>query len=62
MEPFSFPDLAANNGLNASMNLYKHGGMKGNVRDGSGIDQFGFKNIISLHPPYLGGFQEHDKR
>ena len=26
------------------------------------IDQFGFKNIISLHPPYLGGFQEHDKR
>ena len=27
-----------------------------------GIDQFGFKNIISLHPPYLGGFQEHDKR
>ena len=35
-EPFSFPDLAANNGLNASMNLHKHGGMKGNVRDGSG--------------------------
>ena len=29
---------------------------------GPGIDQFGFKNIISLHPPYLGGFQEHDKR
>ena len=27
-----------------------------------GIDQFGFKNIISLHPPCLGGFQEHDKR
>ena len=26
------------------------------------IDQFGFKNITSLHPPYLGGFQEHDKR
>ena len=26
------------------------------------IDQFGFKNIISLHPQYLGGFQEHDKR
>ena len=26
------------------------------------IDQFGFKNIISLHLPYLGGFQEHDKR
>ena len=25
-------------------------------------DQFGFKNIISLRPPYLGGFQEHDKR
>ena len=26
------------------------------------IDQFGFMNIISLHPPYLGGFQEHNKR
>ena len=26
------------------------------------IDQFGFKNVISLRPPYLGGFQEHDKR
>ena len=28
----------------------------------STIDQFGFKNVISLRPPYLGGFQEHDKR
>ena len=26
------------------------------------IDQFGFKNILSLCPPYLGGCQEHDKR
>ena len=31
-------------------------------REHNAIDQFGFKNIISLHPPYLGGFQEHDKR
>ena len=26
------------------------------------IDQFGFKKVISLRPPYLGGFQVHDKR
>ena len=26
------------------------------------IDQFGFKNVIWLRPPYLGGFQEHNKR
>ena len=29
------------------------------------IDQFSFKNMVSLHPPFLGGgggFQEHDKR
>ena len=26
------------------------------------IDQFPFENIISPRPPYLRGFQEHDKR
>ena len=26
------------------------------------IDQFGFENVISLRPPYLGGIQELDKR
>ena len=29
---------------------------------GPSIDQFSFKNVISLCPPCLGGFQKHDKR
>ena len=27
-----------------------------------GIDQFGFKNVISLCPPCFGASKEHDKR